>query len=290
MAVPKEILKSIRDTKPLSESAHSLMAMVADPDHSFQEFIRIVENDPILTGSVLRVVNSAAYALRSEVDTVRRAVTVAGENTVIGIALGMCADHLFNDPLDGYESERGALWRHSLRTAIASREISRFAEDHVNPGSAYTAGILHDIGKSVISAYLEGTARDNVRSADEGETEDYLEAERKVVGTDHGEVGGALAEMWQLPIPLREAVAYHHSPDDASAANRPLVYTVHLGDFVAMMGGTGTGSDTLLYQLNERYKDYIAINARELEELVFRVGLEFKKTVNALFVGEEETK
>lgn len=287
MTAPGMILRKVHQITPLSESAMRLMEIVSDPDHGLDQIIRVVETDSVLTGQVLHVVNSVAFGLRSEIATVARAIPYMGDKMVVGLSLGMCAASLFNDPLEGYESEAGDLWKHSLRSAIASREAARFTDGRASPDLAYTAGILHDIGKSIISRYLEKRKGEIVRTVDAMEEKDYLLAERLLLGTDHQEVGGALAEHWQLPEPLRMSVTHHHSPANAPEEFRALVYAVHLGDFIAMKGGTGTGADTMMYLMDEHYKDYIAISDEEIESLVYQTGDEFATTVAAMFPDKQ---
>jgi len=283
MALPERILESVRSLKPLPQNAMRLLETVRDPNHTVQDIARIVETDAALTGNILRVVNSPAFGLRVEVTTVARAIPFLGDRMTVGIALNLCASQLFNRSLEGYEGEKGSLWRHSMKTAIASKEIARYTNGRVNPDEAYTAGILHDLGKSIISQYLEGRTHELVQTAESGNVRDYLGAESETLGTDHSEVGAALAVHWKLPPALVEVLAHHHSPAQSSEPHRPLVYTIHLGDFVSMMGGAGTGSDTLLYRIDENYKDYISISRQELELVFLHTEQEFEKTLSAMF-------
>ncbi len=287
MAIPAEIKEDIGKIKPLSQTAMRLISVVADPDHTMEQVASIVESDPVLTGNVLRVVNSAAFGLSARISAVSRAVPYTGDNMVVGLALHLCAGKVFNHPLEGYESERGALWRHCLFTAIASREIARFSGGKADPESAYTAGILHDIGKAALSGALGGYARDIVKMADSQQSPDFASGEQDSVGTDHCEVGAAIADHWSLPELLKEVISFHHTPGQASEENRHLVYAVHLGDFIAMMEGTGTGADAMLYTLDESYKNFIDISARDLEKVVLQTGEEYQQVVDSMF-GKED--
>ncbi|WP_051327320.1 HDOD domain-containing protein [Desulfatibacillum aliphaticivorans] len=288
MAIPPDIKDSIAKVKPLSQSAVRLMSIMADPDHTVAQIAAVVESDPILTGNVLRVVNSPAFGLRAKISTVARAVSYTGGNMVVGLALHLCASGIFNNPLDGYESQRGSLWRHCLFTAIASREIARFSDGKADPEVAYTAGLLHDIGKAVMSAPLGDSARKIVAIADKGEMPDFVAGEAKAVGTDHPEVGEAIAIHWSLPGPLREVIRHHHAPSKAKEEYRTLVYAVHLGDFIAMMSGTGTGADTMLYLLDHDYRNFVDISAAELEKVILDAGQEYQQVVESMFGSEEE--
>lgn len=277
-----EILRSVSDLKPLSASATRLMSIVSDPDHSIAEIVGVVENDVMLTGNVLRMVNSAAFALAVQINTVARAVSYIGGNIIAGMAMGLCASHIFHDALEGYNSGPGQLWRHSLRTAIASREIARAAQKGVNPQVAYTAGILHDIGKGVISAYLQGHVDQMVLAAEADDNPNFLDSEKAVSGTDHCEVGEALARHWNLPESLCQAIAHHHEPARAGLKHMPLVYAVHLADHVVMRDGTGTGADTMLYTLDTAFAEHSPVTGSQLEGIIKDSEKELDKAAESL--------
>ena len=278
-----DILTKIRQTPLLSHSAMRLMELVGDEDHGLQDVVRVVECDSVLTANVLKVVNSAALGLRTTIETVNRAVMYLGEKMVVGIALSTSADQVYHGALGGYESLRGDLWKHSLLTAIAARQLAEYAKKEVSPGLAFTAGILHDIGKSILSEFLKGQPREMLKRIDSGQARDYLKAEEEMLGTNHGQIGGALASHWNLPETLREVIQYHHEPAKAEKSCLHLTYVVHLSDIVAMMGGLGTGADAMAYNLDANYPFYIDIDRKSLEKLMMGAIIEFEKTEAMLF-------
>jgi len=282
MAVLDDILIKVRHVPPLSPVALRVMRMAGDEDCSLQEVAKVIGTDAALMANILKVVNSAAYAQSTPITSLPMAVTRLGLRMVVGIALGACAPHLYDAPLTGYESLRGDMWQHSLRTAISARELCRFSVVRLNEQLAYTAGLLHDLGKAVISQFLQGSTRELVSWLNDERSPDFLQAERRKLGTDHAEIGHQLGCLWKLPEPFCMTMRYHHAPALAETALKPLVYAVHVGDIVAMMSGMGTGADTLMYPLDKQYGDHIKISAEAFEKLVIRVQDEFDKTVAAL--------
>ncbi len=196
--------------------------------------------------------------------------------------MSLCAPQVFNRPLFGYESKKGELWAHGLLTAIAANELAAITEYNIPQGVAYTAGILHDVGKSILSKFLTGSATEILKKIDRGEAGDYLDAEMQMVGADHCSIGGELAKHWNLPPQLQAAIAHHHNPSSAEEQYRPLAYVIHLSDMIAMSGGSGTGSDSLGYVLDKNYTDYIPIDERGIENLLFTSMIEFEKTCETL--------
>lgn len=283
MSKLNEIIQKARQMPLLSSSSMRLLELIADPDHSIQDVAKVVVTDSALTVKILELVNSASFGLRQQISTVSHALPYVGEKAVVALAMNLASPQVFNRPLLGYESKKGELWAHGLRTAIAANELSNFTNEKILAGVAYTAGILHDIGKSVLSKFLTGLPAEMLKKLENEEVKDYLEAEEAMVGANHCVIGGELAKHWNLPPDLQAAIRYHHKPSDAEVANRTLVYVVHLADMIAMMGGTGTGTDTLGYKLDQNYTKYIAITTAGLDNVMMAVMIEFEKTQAALF-------
>jgi putative nucleotidyltransferase with HDIG domain len=260
-----------------------LIDIMAEDDHTLQDVLQVVESDSVLTASVLKVVNSAAFGLMSEITSISRAVAYVGDKLVVGLAIGACAGDIYNDPLKGYSVEtRGSLWRHSLKTAIASREIASYSIKKTSREIAYTAGILHDIGKAILSDFLGGLKPVLLETLDNQMEVDYLKVERNSIGIDHCEVGFELAKHWNLPEPLKQIIRNHHHPVEADEKYRDLAYVVHLGDMIAMIAGTGTGIDTMQYQIDNQYDDFVDVTSMEIEKLILDVDEQFNKTSEAL--------
>lgn len=287
MIITYSIAEKIKEMPMLSVVASKLLELTGNDEHSIQDIVRIVENDPYLTSRILRVVNSAAFSPMEPIVTVSKAIVFLGEKMVTGIAIGSCSAKVFKNPLDGYEAAAGALWEHSLKTAISARELSAFLKANISSNLAFTAGLLHDIGKSVISEFLHGSADRLVSMFDEGITEDFLGAEKDTVGTDHAEVGYELARHWRIPEPITVVIRYHHHPARAEGEYKPLVYSVHLADLLAMMVGADTGADSLAYTLDENYSNYIDISKDQLAKVLLRVQEEFSRTKESIIGGEE---
>lgn len=258
----------------LSVVASRLLGMLGDEEASLREVAKIVQTDAPLTARVLRIANSAAFSRGRQITSLFRAVMHLGMRMVIGITIGSCTARLMNRPLDGYESEAGELWDHSLRAAIAAREFAFHSRKTLPEDLAFTAGLLHDIGKSVISEFLVGSSEKLATMCAEARVGDYLEAERSVLGTDHAAVGCAIAQRWGLPQALCESIKDHHNPGESDPQFRHLVYAVHLGDLVAMLAG-GTGSDSLAYRIDEQYQQYLEVGETELSKLLVSIQAEF---------------
>ncbi len=285
-----DILDSINDRVDdlslLSPVASRLLAIVGKDDFSLKEVVKVVENDASLTVRILRVANSAAFYRGQPITTLFRAVMQLGMRMVVSVTIGSCTNYIMSRDLKGYNSYPGELWEHCLRTAIASREFSVGAVKPTSKDLAFTAGLLHDIGKSIISDFLEGNEEvvQQLNKPEEGR--DFLQVERTLLGTDHAEVGALVALKWRLPDSLVESIRHHHAPAEADEEFRELVYSVHLGDLLAMLSGSGTGMDTLAYRLDENYEKYLNISKQDITRTISVVQGELSKVKSSVFIED----
>jgi putative nucleotidyltransferase with HDIG domain len=281
------ILASINTLPLLTACAAELIATINNEGHSLKDVIKVAECDASLTSQIIRLVNSPIYNVTAKITSLDKAISLLGEEAVINLAVNAATSALFDNPLQGYESGPGELWDHDLRTAIASREIARYTRTETAPQTAYTGGLLHDIGKSLVAKHLKGSAAKMLKALDQGKIDDFAKAEEKILGTTHAQVGFEIAQYWHLPDPLPTMIRYHHLPSQAPDDYKTLVFCVHLGDIVAMLSGSGTGADTLAYGIDNEYEEYIKIEKDGLTRVMLEVEKEFSKIKNAIFLGAD---
>lgn len=279
----EEIIEKISDIPMLPQLVTRLLGVIGERIHSTKDMVKIIETDSALTSRILKVANSAAFFRGQNIHSVSQAVIHLGERTVVGIAIGSCTSNIFHKPLEGYAGEEGELWDHSLRTAIASREVSVMASKKTSADLVYTAGLLHDIGKVIISEFLVKHTEELTRQCHEGLYVDFTTAEKHRTGTDHSQVGFSLAKHWKLPEPICEVIRYHHSPAEAGEPDRELVYAVHIGDILAMLGGSGTGADALSYRIDPSYGQYFDINEDNIPNLLLQIQEDFSRAKSTVF-------
>lgn len=276
-----EIIKKIKAMPPLSTSAMKLLALAGKDSAASGDYAGVVALDPSLTMSLLKAVNSPIYGLMQPVTSVARAVALVGERLVVALALSAACPRVFQSGMPGYAAERGEMFRHGLFAGLAARLFAAKARQPLSPDLAFTAGILHDIGKAVLAEFLSGRTVELLGQVDQGLAGDFREAEKDALGADHAEVGYLLAQCWNIPSPLPEAIRRHHAPSLAGETARPLAYATHLADLAAMTAGVGTGADTLLYRLDPGYAAYFDFGPEDVEALLMDAREEFEKMVAA---------
>ncbi|MBC8316718.1 MAG: HDOD domain-containing protein [Desulfobulbaceae bacterium] len=281
MKNPKEtarkILNAVKTVPVLSSSAGRILQIIDSSNPSIAALVNIIRNDSPLTANILKAANSAFYGLRSEVSSIDQAVPLIGIDEVVRIALRSGVSDVFEKELTGYKGVAGEFWKHDLRAAIASHKIASYGRIYISPEIAFTGGLLHDIGKAIVSSYLGDVSKKIVEAIDRGVVKDFHEAEKRLLGVDHAMVGFEVARHWNLPEILQNIIRYHHTPSEAPEMFKPIVYCVHLGDILAMMAGYGTGSDTLYYPLDDRYSDFIDLSEDELHLLILEIDEKFEQ-------------
>ncbi len=203
----------------------TLLKVLDDPTVGADALLPTVECDVNLTAGLLRICNSCLFAGNREIGSVREALVRVGNLNFARIAFIVCLEPVFSREMTGYGMGSNDLWHHSLAVAYAS---SRFA---VEMGverlkeRAFTAGILHDIGKLVMD---EAIAE---RSSDDPSPHFEPEMERGLMGMDHAETGGGILDDWQLPTEVVDAVRHHHD-EDYAGNNLEIIRAVHAADRV----------------------------------------------------------
>jgi HD-like signal output (HDOD) protein len=248
MSVP-EILAQIDSMPPMPAVAVQLLKATQDPDVDLAQVAQLIERDPAMTTNLLRACNSPFYGLRREVTSIRQATGLLGLRQVVQIAVTLLAAHYLAPSQQGYDLAPGELWRSSVAAGIAAELLAREC-GYPQPGTAYTAGLLQDMGKIVLAEHLGGLLP-QIRNLTEEQGIGWEAAERQVVGIPHPEVGAALLERWNFPATLVEAVRCHHQPA-AATLDPTLSHISHLADALTMTLGMGLGGDGLAYRLDER--------------------------------------
>jgi putative nucleotidyltransferase with HDIG domain len=222
----RAVLPHIRKIPSLPESHRRIVEVLRDPYFHVDQVASLISQDVTLTVQLLKLVNSAALGLAQPVRSVSAAVRVIGVSRVQALVMSAWAFFFNSDKVcRGFSPETE--WKHALAVAEAAQQLARerragaaLAEE------AFTAGILHDVGK-VLQAANSPDAYSVVLADARKKNRPVWEVEKEYLGYTHAELGGCILGMWGLALPVVEAVAWHHqaTPGPAAAPTvRSLVY------------------------------------------------------------------
>ena len=204
-----------------------LLLLLDDMETNADSLAELIRVDPGLTADILRVCNSVAFAARTRAETVQEAVLRLGFREVHRIVMTVIASPALKAGQETYGRNETDLWRHSLAAAVSSQQIVTGGEADL----AFTAALLHDIGKTLLAAAVPD---DFLRAAFESaeKNQPQYQAERSILGTDHADVGSRLLRRWGFPPNLCAAVEFHHEPASTREHVR-LASSVYLANVLA---------------------------------------------------------
>jgi len=222
-------MKTVDALPTLPAIASEIFAITSDPLSSSARLTGLIKNDPSLTSKLLKTVNSAFYGSMQKISTIQQAVVILGMDEITDIAFGLAAARVFTvKPYEGLLHPK-ALWHHSMCTALITQHLCKKIPRFQDIG-AFTAGLLHDVGKIFLLANFPGQYKAGFSTSLESSLP-LVEAEEDLLGISHATIGKSLAIHWNLPEPLIQAVAFHHQPFSA-ASHGDLAAVVGLADYL----------------------------------------------------------
>ncbi|MCF6284892.1 MAG: HDOD domain-containing protein [Candidatus Hydrogenedentes bacterium] len=205
-----EALTRIRDLPTLPAVLGKILSTAADPASSAIDLGHHIAADVSLSATLLKLVNSSYYGFYRQINSVTQAIIVLGFLEVRNLTLTATAFNAFEAFPSNYDREQ--LWCHSLATAIAADRIARLTGRDTD--GCFEAALLHDMGKVALDWLYPQLFRKAATEAEERKSH-IADAEQEIFGMTHATVGGLLAEHWNLPESVVEAVQCHHSLGDA---------------------------------------------------------------------------
>ncbi len=260
------IVNNISELPSIPDVAGNVITMVNDPDVSFQAVAGEISKDQAITTNVLKLCNSAYFNRGKEISSMDRAVVTLGTKEVKDVVVIAATKSLLDKSILGYDLAQGELWKHGLSVAVLSKKICMMKKRKSISDIAFTGGIIHDIGKTILALYVQKTYNEIIELV-ESKQIPFQMAEKEIMGFDHQEIGEHILRKWGFPEILMNIVRYHHQPGDAPDEFKEIVSIVHIANTVCLMGGIGIGSDGLYHELSDTALKIIGFKNNELDEL-----------------------
>ena len=211
----------------LSTTVSKVLEICSRADTSPNDLNKVISLDPVLTGQVLKLINSAYYSLMNKVTSLTRAIIMLGLNTVKNLALSTAIIRCVGQAKKSKALPIKDFWAHSIGVGVMAKLLA--AERGVPLAEReeyFVAGLLHDLGKIPFGdEYIE------VLAQVQKEPEPLVKLEKKCLEIDHEEIGEMIASKWKLNAVITDAICHHHAPERAESAHQSLVATVALADF-----------------------------------------------------------
>ena len=273
MNLVDKILQSVTGLSPFPVVMDRVIQIINDPKSSAQDVVDVIQYDQSITASVLKVCNSSYFGLRRTVHSLREALVIIGFNQLLEIILGQGSSNLLARPCKGYNLQAGALWQHSVGCALLSRIIKKRLRKEAS-FAHFTAALVHDIGKVTLGQFVQDYLED-IKKLVRHEHLTFTEAEKKVLGIDHAELGEKIAEQWNFPENIVYAVRYHHTPS-LTTDHHDIVQTVYISDLITMVAGIGGGADDLSYQQCKEVLNQYNLKEKDIDEILVHLKDRFE--------------
>lgn len=261
-----DLISKVDDMPVLPDRINKIVSLTEDPYSDVEDLEKEILTDQSLTSKILKLANSTYYGYARRIDTVSEATVLLGSQAIKSLALASAvSEYLVKELPGGYGLAKYDLWNQSQSCAIIARFIAKKFK-YPKAEQAYVAGLLRDIGKTILNYYVAKEYENIIDKVDKhGKT--FLEAEEEILGFNHGQVGTKIAEKWNFPLSLVESIRYHHSPE-LCREDPKLVSIVHIADSITMMLGVGIGNDGLAYNFSQFALETLNISQQDIENII----------------------
>ncbi len=254
-------LFNIRELPTIPVLHNRILKLIDEGNYSLNDLSSLIERDQVLSGKVLKLVNSPFYGLYSKVASVGKAIVLIGSNPVRGIMLSTSLFDIADKKLPG-------LWDHSYGCSVVSGFIAnRFNMKDI--GEIMTAALLHDIGKVLIRKQLAEESAEIDKTVQSGGIT-MMDAEKRIIDVTHDAVGSWIAGQWNFPPIINDIIAYHHKPGLCSAYPKEAAI-VHLSDIIVKGIGVSAPMDRLIPLFDEQGWKKLALPEDELMDILSEV-------------------
>lgn len=230
----ERLFRHIGAVASLPAVGQRVLALTENESTSSEELRDAIQGDPVLVARILRRLNSSYFGLSQKIADVRTAVNLLGVREIRNLAITVFMSKMFeNDGTHGNYRREG-LWSHSVSVGVCAKLVSRVCGRSM-PEEAYVGGLLHDIGLILLDQTLR---RHFVRVLDEiGPSVPTCEAENQILSFDHATLGGYVAQRWNFPSQIVDAITYHHHPLSYQGSHKEMVYLVAVANYLCSRAG-----------------------------------------------------
>jgi len=256
------ILRKVDTLPSLSPVIQKIGTVMADPEVSASDIVAILKLDPVIAGKVLRLANSAYFGIPRTVSSLQNAVVILGQRRVYYLTLASGALSSFK-AAGALPFDKIRFWKHSITAAMVSESIAKHIKRYepIETEDLFCAGILHDIGKLVLGVYYPVCVSAGYLQASQTKTPFFKNEEEEV---SHTKIGSMVAERWNFPPSLVQAILNHHTPVSAASFQKS-VAIVHVSDIMVQLIGFNTALNEPHPPLDEQALRLIGLEVERLK-------------------------
>lgn len=279
-AIQAKIRKSIEDVPSLPLTALKIIRLANNINSPPQAMLETIKVDPVITGKVLQLINSSYFGLSATVTDLRQALVMLGNNTIKNLALTSALLQTMKTKGSGNsELDLDGLWLRSLSTAVGAKIIARVAGiPRLQLDEFFLIGLLHDLGRIFIFQFLADEYVDVLNKA-RNDNISLNDAELEILTMTAPEIGGLLAEKWQLPPNISAGIRFNRKPDEAGDFSK-ICAIIKIASYVTAEKGIGWDDGLPLGEPPESALEIAGISYDKLEDPMQVLGDEMENAKN----------
>jgi putative nucleotidyltransferase with HDIG domain len=242
-AIQVKINRFIQSMPPLPITVSKILEITKNPQVTATELNDVISLDPVLTGKVLKLINSAYYSLPNQITSIVRAIVMLGINTVKNLALSTSIVSTVNNKKNFNALDMDGFWRHSICVGVMAKTFAKKQNvDSKKLEEYFVAGLLHDIGKIPLNSQIPELYLKIMNYAFQKKVPLYM-AESSALKVNHAEIGFQIAQLWNLNLSLFSSICFHHNFEEAGPEVKKFVATIALANIITNRAGIGFSGD-----------------------------------------------
>jgi putative nucleotidyltransferase with HDIG domain len=260
-----EIEQAMETIQPIPQVALKILRLIDNEEYEIKALAEEIRQDQVISARTLKLCNSVAFASSNKVESLDQALVFLGLRLLVKLVISVSVNEFFSHSGLGYSLCKGGLYHHAVGTAVIAEKLADYTGS-VEPGLAYTAGLLHDIGKVVLDQSITSAYPLFYRKLFEEEN-NFSEAEKEILGIDHTQVGSKLARKWSFPESLIDIIRHHHEPEQA-ARHLELAHVVYLADLLMSRFHSGLELERLNTEALASRMETIGLSINKFADIV----------------------
>ncbi len=282
MSNPAKIVRAVEDFPTLPTIYSALLDMLSNTDSKVSDVANLISKDQATVLKILKTANSAFYGFNKEIDNITSAITLLGFYEIKNIVMSLTFINLFKQTKLNQYINPVDYWKHSIGVAIISRRLGISLNAHVTE-NYFLAGLLHDIGKLVCYLYFTteyGKALQYCKS----HRVSMLDAETRVLGFTHQDIGEEIAIKWNLPHDIRNAIKHHHT-GIVPQKFEPQTAAVHISNIAVKILNLGNSGNTIIERPNPNVWKHLGLSENTFVNNFIPIVNDYNSSLKLFMMG-----
>lgn len=276
MSIMQRVIQHAESLEPLPITAAKLAQVVADEKSDIKDMADVIQYDQALAADVLKMANSAYSASTRTIGDVKEAVVRLGSSHVLQMIISKQVRSMMKQPLEQYGYGENELWYHSVASAVAAECLNKYINIKI-PGIAFTAALLHDIGKLVMVQVFPEENMKRIWGIMSEKQVSCICAEKELFGFTHADIGAHMADFWKLPEDIVRAIKNHNI---INKDFNPVTDSVRLSNIVARAIGKGVGYEGMSMDVDSDITGRLGLEREKYELLCAETLLKFEDVIS----------